>query len=1328
MRIFLLIILFVFTKIGFSQQNDLQFERIADPSGRSLGHISSIVQDDYGFIWLSTRTGLLRYDGYDYKRFQNRIGDSTSIPFNNISKLFYDKSGVLWLRCHERLFTFFDEKILYNPDYQPIVRREHDMAVKLIEDNEGNYWIGQSQSKLLKFNKSKNKITQYTSPPEAYLPEIFQRLKLKNKKTKPYCKLVEIGNEQDTSKTFSLSKKTDFLIISVGESDKNSNYDYAYISGKGKTIWNTKIEKLRYAGGAENNKIVIDVISLNKGTYEINYISDSSNSWENRESAKPTKIDFYGIKIFEISEEEKEEFQKLIQKKYIPNNSFSASTIFNFLINKRGQFTFVSEQGIEIYNSQINVFQEVKVNFRKVLGVSSDDDFAISSFIQDRKGYYWVGSSHGIVKFKSNVGKIHVYHNTGNANYLADNYIQSLFEDSTGQIWIGTQDGFSIYTEQNGFRTYRANNHNQLYDDKIFQIFEDRSQNIWISCSSGLNKLKKNRFNFFDLGIERYVGYNFLLDSKNTIWYGGEKNSLKAFSKKTEGILEYKINEKFFPYDFFGNRDERRFSINDIFEDNEKKLWLAIGNKLLLLNKKSKKVELKAKLENFVYDSLDTENQILKIVEADKNSLWIFTISGIFNFDKQSKMFVQFIPIELPADIENISTASFYKSYYTDSQQNTWIRTDVGLYKFSPHKAKLELYLQFHEELQFTSLTAGNIFETADSSIWLACMPYIYKVSDKQKKPQIFILEENSDIAHSNILVDTAGIAWIYGDNGLYEFNTKDSTLRQYSTYDGLIDKNISSIIDDGLGNLWITTLKGLNKFDKQQKSITTLFHSTDIRSFKFIGSAVNQIDSKKEFLFFTTRGFVNYFPNKRNKHIPPVVITRLSIAGEDIDLDSLIYKKHFLELDYDENFLDFEFSALDFTEPDKNKYVFIMKNLKKADWKFRNAINRTASYTSLPAGDYTFVVRGSNNDKVWNDEGAYLHIKINPPIWLTSWFLTLSAIFIVLTFYLFIKWREKKLIQEKEVLEQKVKERTAKIQEQHDEIEKQRDLAENQRDMIAEQKKGITDSIRYASRIQLAVLPPKERIAKIIPKHFILNKPRDIVSGDYYWLAQKGDKTLITAADCTGHGVPGAFMSMLGLTFLNQIANMYGTKNTFKLNAGELLDTLKKLVINSLHQTGVSDETKDGMDMALCIIDKKTLNLEFAGAYNPLYLIRNKQVKNKLPDKNLEVSMETATHNLFQIRADRMPIGIHFREKPFTNHTIKLEKDDTIYLFSDGYVDQFGGEKERKFMAKRFKELLLSIQFETMEKQKEILDNRLKEWRGNLGQVDDVLVLGIEI
>lgn len=319
----------------------------------------------------------------------------------------------------------------------------------------------------------------------------------------------------------------------------------------------------------------------------------------------------------------------------------------------------------------------------------------------------------------------------------------------------------------------------------------------------------------------------------------------------------------------------------------------------------------------------------------------------------------------------------------------------------------------------------------------------------------------------------------------------------------------------------------------------------------------------------------------------------------------------------------------------------------------------------------------------------------------------SLSILMLLLLFAIYV-YRALKLKHRANILLEKQKK---EIESQRDEISIQKNKLEKHKDMLEEQKQAITDSIQYASRIQSAILPSKETMQHFLPKHFILFKPRDIVSGDFYWLGSRGNKTLLAAVDCTGHGVPGAIMSMLGSSLLSEILTTIG-----EVSSNGILDELRDRIIIALHQTGEKGEAKDGMDMALCIFDQTRKHVQFSGAQNPFYLIRDGK--------------------LTEIKGDRMPIGISISEaKPFMKHDIMLKKGDALYMFSDGYIDQFGGPKGRKFMAARFRELLLQIQDKIMFEQREILEHALSDWMNppekpdmNYAQIDDILVIGIKI
>jgi serine phosphatase RsbU (regulator of sigma subunit) len=360
-------------------------------------------------------------------------------------------------------------------------------------------------------------------------------------------------------------------------------------------------------------------------------------------------------------------------------------------------------------------------------------------------------------------------------------------------------------------------------------------------------------------------------------------------------------------------------------------------------------------------------------------------------------------------------------------------------------------------------------------------------------------------------------------------------------------------------------------------------------------------------------------------------------------------------------------------------QYQYIVDGMMNdwSKWSSRSTIN-----LMLPHGTYTLRVRAKD---IWGNtsDPRQLTFTIKTPFIQTTFFLIILMIAALVIIVAVVRFRERHLKREKHILEEKVRERTAEIE---------------------AQKQEITSSIEYASRIQVAMLPMKEIFSNVFSDHFIFFKPRDIVSGDFYWIGEDNNHIFFTVADCTGHGVPGAFMSTLGISTLNEII-----ANKTDLHANTVLDLLRAKIKKALHQTGKEGEAADGMDIAFCILHKNRKTLEFAGAYNPLLIFQGGEMK--------------------EYKADRMPIGIYVGEKKsFTSFEINLNKGDAIYLFSDGFADQFGGDEGTKYKKSMLKKLLSSISYKPMDEQQKIIGEEFEKWRGKGEQIDDVTVLGVRI
>lgn len=602
----------------------------------------------------------------------------------------------------------------------------------------------------------------------------------------------------------------------------------------------------------------------------------------------------------------------------------------------------------------------------------------------------------------------------------------------------------------------------------------------------------------------------------------------------------------------------------------------------------------------------------------------------------------------------------------------------------------------------------------------------LYRITPGDTLPVKYGPEKGIPEVNLNNLSEINGDLFLTTGTGIFKFDKAEDNWSLYEDKEGEVaeNKETSIYFSDNDNDRWIT----LNE-DRYNDILIT--NSADsIITYK--GGLLSLLPNVKLVYVNTIEGrswlaksnSIYIIDKEKLKSELPHVQTLLSrVVIKSRSADSVIMEETFFNKDInDRRFpvssdpskkvpeFSFNFNSTSFywTTPymideESTQYSFKLDGYEK-EW---SKWNRTGykDYTNLSFGRYTFRVKAKTATGIESEEAVYSFIILRP-WYLTAWMIILYGIGIFFLVYAIIKAYTRRLKNENIRLEGIVAERTAEVVKQKEELE---------------------SSIHYASRIQMALLPSETILSENLKNYFILFRPRDIVSGDFYWMTKKGERLYIVAADCTGHGVPGAFMSLLGMSFLDEII-----EKELAPKANFILSQLRHHVTESLKQVGEDDEAKDGMDIALLVIDFNTNIIEFSGAYNPCFRVRKlneSEIKNYRNDlaETPEGTLSNGKYILETINASKMPIGISSRmNEEFDFYEWTLEKGVSYYLFSDGYVDQFGGPHGRKFMKKNFKRLLLDIQDYPMVKQKELLEKNLKDWMGESPQIDDILVMGI--
>ncbi len=901
---------------------------------------------------------------------------------------------------------------------------------------------------------------------------------------------------------------------------------------------------------------------------------------------------------------------------------------------------------------------------------------------------------------------------------FSDIRIYSMLSYSETEILIATRESglflFDVSKKDNSIVPFYTNDENLIKSASIYNgMVIGKNTFVFGTLYSGIIVMNKKGNILMHLNENTGLPQQMVLsifynnnEAYNQFWFFIDGN----------GIYKTSPEGPFFEWDkytgFYGG------TVSDIQKFNNE-LFLAATNGLFFLNKNAQN-KYQFSLIQEVLQAWDLE--VFQLQDKSTEKLLLGSFDGVFEVSNNSFTQIASLPqayklFQSKKNPENVYVCTSEGINLLTFEHNNWIN------KGKHEKIKITIRSIYENENflalgsnsgvyildDFNDQTVTLIDSTRGLPLWgldfrifnykdktlIACGSGLYTIDFKDTTAVPFNdfgkqYTETKKGIYNFFELSNSYLMSVYETNTdnanhqLIRFNDKEKLMPD-TVFSKMIPPKTTYFVYPDSDFIWIGNEKGLYKFnDKNLKNYKAKFNTI-----------ITKVMTKDDSVIFNG---LNY-THKDN------------IYSVNLDQNS----STFPELKANENLIIFEWAAPFFEKEEETEFSYRLvgqydvwsKWDKKSDTRF----------TNLWEGEYTFEVKAKN---IYNTEStiAKYTFVILPPWWRTWWAYLIFFIAFILLILFITRLYTKKLKRENEKLEQIVKERTAEIRMQKEEIEAQRDeiqeqkeVVEKAKDKIEKQQKSIMDSIHYASRIQEAILPPDEYLQEILGEHFVLFRPRDIVSGDFYWATQKENKTVIVVADCTGHGVPGAFMSMLGISFLNEIVNKEGI-----MEANIILNRLRENVKKSLRQTGKDNEAKDGMDISLCILDMENMQLQFAGAYNPLFLLRDGEME--------------------RIKADRMPIGIYLREKDsFTNNIVNIKKGDYLYLTSDGFIDQFGGPTDDKIKADNFRDVLVANHKKSPEEQKAALVKFLEHWMsfkdktGRLyKQIDDILVVGIEI
>ncbi len=1061
--------------------------------------------------------------------------------------------------------------------------------------------------------------------------------------------------------------------------------------------------------------------------------------------------------------------------RYKGSNGLSQNTVNHISQDREGFLWIATQDGLnkfDGYNFEIlrhnpKTQNTLPGNYINIVCHGNNDDF-------------WIATLNGLCKYNMKTGKyINYTDKNGIKNSPQNSIVSYIFKDSQNVVWFVTKYGISKFDEKtNNFTFYRRDYYEFTYATGYnnFKIIETENRYLWIATKDGIAR--------FDKQTEQYAyyypegKYKHALNESFDILHD-EKNFFYVVA--TNGLYKFNSKEKLFtlipyPNNPAKDNEKNKANIKVIFKDNTGLLWVGTEKGLAYYDKYNNKI--------VTYSPTDADNNLINfgriagIFQDATNILWIGSENGLFKIDRKEKRFNIIRPGHVA---ENLQGNNRVYAIYVDEKKQIWIGTrGYGILVIDPKTLKYKSYNPQNSKLEdkeihcITKLSNGRLCVGTTNGAFF----YNPETDNYTEFLKSFGLPKNDRFIQnrvSQILLDSGGKYWFATDNGVFYFDgtyiksitDKNNRLKQgeYQSFNiiersngdiwasstaglirihksgdiilytkensGISNNSVLSVFESSDKTLWCGTETGLNKYLALKDSFVYYFteshhfnndyiyailedNNNDLWLSSNNGLILFSPDDEKVHNYFTEDGLqndefniraaykhsdgtlyfggvngLNYFnPLKTMQYTKPPkpIITRFEKITSDGNKSVRFLVGDTIKLNSDERSFTIRFTLPDYTHPYRNSYQYRIKEL---DSTWATGTNNFVSYNKLSPGKYTFQVLGSNCEGFQNKTTADLYIEIDVPFYMSIFGYITYAMLLVLFVVIIFRLYSKKMRKEKRIFIEKQEASTKALK---------------QGEELAVKTKNIEDSMHYAKRIIDAMLPSDKMFRRTFPQSFILFMPKEIVSGDFFWLDIKDDLIFVAVADCTGHGVPGAFMSIVGLDLLRDILSL-GIETP-----AEILNRLNNEVTKIFrNREEPGTKVKDGMDISICAIDKKNKLLHFAGAMNPLYLLRDNEIK--------------------ELKADRFYVGPQGDDvfRKFTNHTVQLEDNDVIYMFSDGFADQFGGSDQKKFKIRRFRHLLLNIWNYDFEYQKLTLLETFHNWRNEIEQVDDVIVLGIK-